>query len=219
MNPLDMNEEELKTYNTYKTESEKKSFMEGKIAAQEIWGNRIKSSNIPRGGKVAQKFASLKKEMHKLTGTKPSGFNSYNAVNNAMNTLYQNQNYKSYMPPYTPNNPEPAKDHSLVVFYGFNGMLPFKYSVVRGMSMEQITARMDFAKNKVSYKVMYMEEFKAILKLMTEPLIETQFDDAMNIIRIGLQKAEEEFEDAEEDEFDDNCIESCQPGNHKCGKK
>jgi hypothetical protein len=109
-----------------------------------------------------------------------------------------------------------------VLFYGFNGLLAQKYSLCEGMSHDEITARMQIAKNQVPFKIMFATEFAPIANQFANSpnqLIEIPFEDAMNKIRVGIQKAEEEFEDAEEDEFDDNCIETCKPGNHLCGKK
>lgn len=119
-----------------------------------------------------------------------------------------------------PSGNQEQPNNKLVVFYGFNGMLAQKYSVTE-KSREEITARLEASKNKVPYSIKDYESFQVVIEQMQDisPLVEIGFDDAMNIIRIGMEKLTvEEFKDAEEDEFDNNCVPGCKPGNHACGK-
>ncbi len=111
----------------------------------------------------------------------------------------------------------------LVLFYGFSGLCPFKYSIVKDMTADEITARMEFAGKKVPYSVQTMDAFKPVIDLMAgtpTPLQEIEMDKALLIIRSGVDmtKGFETFVDAEVDEFDDNCVETCKPGLHACGK-
>jgi hypothetical protein len=201
----------------FQTEEERQSFREGKAAAEEIWGKpRIKSVNIPPARKAGMSYKNLMLQMKNLTG-----------VEKTVNEIKKYQQYQwnpalgggySSQPSRNPMQPEPPKDHRLVVFYGFNGMLAHRFSVVTGMGHEEINARLTIAKNQVPYKIMYAEEFRAIAVQFPEDFQEVTFDDAMNIIRIGLQEVADDFEEAEVDEFDDNCVESCKPGDHACGK-
>ncbi len=214
--------------NEFETPEEKAAFLEGRLAAEEIWGksletpdekrmreleHRIYSSNIPSGGKMSAKakmiYKMLKQQMHKFTGSKP----------------------KQYMPPAnlswgshsgTFNAWDEPEVQKSVLFYGFNGMLANKYSVIEGNSQEEIVARMQFAGNKIPYSIKDWNNFSIVIDQMRgtpNDLREISFDDAMNIIRIGIEKTKVEvFEDAEKDEFDDNCNVTCKPGSHTCGK-
>jgi hypothetical protein len=205
----------------FKTEEERQSFREGKAAAEEIWGTpRIKSVNIPPARKAGMSYKNLMQQMKNLTGAAPaSPVLTPGMLNNALKSLNEISQYDwNNRISRNPNQPEPPKDHRLVVFYGFNGMLAHRFSVVTGMGHEEINARLMVAKNQVPYKIMYAEEFRAIAIQFPEDFQEVTFDDAMNIIRIGLQEVADDFEEAEVDEFDDNCVESCKPGEHSCGK-
>ncbi len=135
--------------------------------------------------------------------------------NNMMASSYQ---YQSIDPFGNSINPQ---DHRIVLFYGFNGMLGMKYSWCEGMSQEEVQARMQIAGDKIPYKIMFGTEFNPILNSFIgtpNSLKEISFEDAMTTIRMGIQQDTEEFEDAETDQFDDNCLDTCRPGNHKCGK-
>lgn len=113
----------------------------------------------------------------------------------------------------------------LILFFGFQGILANKYSIVEEIAKEEITARLTFDQKKkpaVAWSFMNYKQFLAaeqMFKGSPNELSEIAFDDAMNIIRVGLTDSTvEEFEEPEEDEFDDNCVDSCKPGNHACGK-
>ena len=176
---------------------------------------RIKSINIPparrMGGNVKRKYDALMEEMKNFTGAPAQGqslsFNPYPLQFRGHNTGFEN----------TTTRREP-----LVLFYGFNGMLAQKYSIIDNMGYEEITVRMQIAGDKVPYSIKDYPNFRVVIEQMQgtpNALSEISFDDAMNIIRIGIQKLQvEEFVDADEDEFDDNCVESCKPGAHACGK-
>ncbi len=198
---------------------------------------RMKSI-IPPKGKVGTKYKNLLEEMKKLTGYNPkqgippqpqwgapsnpgtlfvggglsggggilggAGFNGY----------FQGGGGGGAGSP-----PEPLMT---VLFYGFNGMLARKYSVIGNMSHEDIQARMQFAGDKVPYSIKDYSQFNVVIQQMentADRLTQIPFEDAMNIIRIGIENSVvEEFVDAEKDEFDDNCVETCKPGQHACGK-
>lgn len=114
-------------------------------------------------------------------------------------------------------------DNRIVLFYGFNGMLAQHYSIIKDMTNMEINARMAFAGNKVPWKVERLEEFRRAIDMFKgtpNALKLIEFSDALNIIRTGIDLTDggPEFEDGEEDEFDDNCLDTCKPGDHKCGK-
>lgn len=114
------------------------------------------------------------------------------------------------------------KDTRFVLFYGFNGLLAQKYSIIDNMTTEEVRARMAFAGDKVPWKLEHLNDFTKV-KYMFEgsmnALTEITFDDAMTKIRIGTQVEKVEvLDEPEEDEFDEDCIEECIPGKHKCGK-
>lgn len=113
-----------------------------------------------------------------------------------------------------------------IIFFGFNGLLGGKYSRIR-LNPEEIEGRMSFLslkqKEKVPWSYHSLDGFRSVLGQLTDgptSLQEIPFDDALNIIRIGTQEVKiDDYEDAEEDEFTDDCLETCLPGLHKCGKK
>ncbi len=173
------------------------------------------------GNKSKTKYKSLMEEMKRITGYKKS------MSLPGSKAFYDEYEKYAFAPiPLSTTLPYQAQwdlveNIKFAVFFGFNGMLAQKYSIVE-LSEEEITARLQFSGNKVPYTVKNYDEFKAVvetLKDTTTPLNEINFDDALNIIRIGINKLEVvEFEDVEKDEFDDNCIATCKPGNHACGK-
>lgn len=196
MNP----EDELDQFKTFE---EKASFVEGRLAALTGFGNK------KMGRKSQEKYKELMDAMKMYT--MPSSKINYNAG--------------PYMPPNMQNyyDAMPQQRNSLVVFFGFNGMLSQKYSVVDGMGREEIMARLQFAGDKVPYSIKQYNDFMVVVDQMRDTpnmLKEITFDDALITLRVGIDKLQVvEFEDAEEDEFNDNCVETCRPGDHKCGKK
>lgn len=213
----------------FETTNEKLSFLEGKAAAKAIWEGspRIKSINIPgrRAGKMTYK--ALVDKMKKFTGTdkkqKPAFYELPTDFQKNIKRLKMN-----YMPPgnfqgFDPfagafedeYKPEEAK---LVLFYGFNGLLAHKYSIIEGMNREELTARMSFAGDKVPYSIKDYSEFRPVIEQMEGALSEITFDDAIIKMRVGIEKEAEEFDEGSEEEFDDNCEATCKPGSHTCGK-
>ncbi len=158
------------------------------------------------GDKKKMSYGDLKKQMLKFTGaTGSTGGEAiqpewipYKWENEAVNskqftyTKYLTAKelqtkYGTSIAPgisYNPRSPEPPKDHRLVLFYGFNGMLAQKFSWMNGMSHEEIISRMEIAGDKVPYKIMFAEEFIPIHRQFVgtpNVLTEITFDDAMNI--------------------------------------
>lgn len=121
---------------------------------------------------------------------------------------------------------EKKESDPLILFFGFNGMLAKRYCICKGMSREEITARMSMTdtkkESKIPWSIHEFEPFQSIIEQFQNTenaLSEKNFDDAMNIIRIGMQEEKiEDYKDSEEEEFTDNCLETCRPGNHSCGK-
>lgn len=113
-------------------------------------------------------------------------------------------------------------DNSLVVFYGFSGLLANKYSLIKQSEQENVRNHLSSliqAKISVSFKT--GDEFYQIIGKYKDTIQfeKITFQDAMSIIRLGPLKEQEKFIDADEDAFDENCIEECLPGRHACGKK
>ena len=109
------------------------------------------------------------------------------------------------------------------LFYGFNGVLEKKYSVITDKTEEEIRTRMLMIKTTVAWSIHRWEEFENIVKQFEgtpNQLIEILFEDAMSIIRNGQKNEFEKFIEAEMEEFTDKCIAGkCKPGDHYCGKK
>lgn len=121
---------------------------------------------------------------------------------------------------------EQIKTDPIVVFFGFNGLVAQKYSLIPPTisTMDEINARMQFAGQKVPWCIKEYDEFMDLVRMFENSpnaLKEIEFEEALNIIRanIDMSKGYETFEDAEVDEFDDTCVEACKPGDHACGKK
>lgn len=128
-----------------------------------------------------------------------------------------------YQPAYGQGFNDIYNPNIFVLFYGFNGLLAQKYSLIENMSVDEIRARMEIAGDKVPWKLEGYEDFMKICNMFSgtpNALVAIDFADAMNTIRIGVQKevVVDDFEEPEEDEFDDNCVPSCKPGLHTCGK-
>lgn len=108
-----------------------------------------------------------------------------------------------------------------VLVYGFNGMLAQKFSVIEHMTHDEIASRMHSAGDKVPWQIMTYKEFERIdaaFRGTKNEFTQIGFDDAMNIIRAGVEERVDDYVEPEVDEFDDNCVESCKPGEHACGK-
>ncbi len=206
---------------------------------------RIYSANIPmkKGSASALKLKQLKKEMMKMTGATPTPKVSKNSggFEQLLQQMMLKNNYGGYgvvsgssvgstsLKPgqvisanYNAVWGDEEEDKRLVLFYGFNGLLPKKYSIIKDKTKEEISARMSLTGDKVPWKIESYSEFKKVLDMFDgtpNALNLIEFDDAMNIIRIGNQEIKvDDFEDAEVDEFDDDCLPTCKPSKHSCGK-
>jgi hypothetical protein len=194
---------------------------------------RIFSKNIPpkkmSKSKGIVKKESLMEEMFKMY----SGKNVFIDNNKIVSPkTFSNSSYSISMPknmnPLNIKGYDPYhsgltnEDKRLVLFYGFNGLLAQKYSLIDTMTSQEIQARMAFAGDKVPWKIEAYSSFQYVVymfKNTPNALIEIAFDDAMTIIRMGIQVVQSnDFEEPKEDEFDDNCLDTCKPGMHKCGK-
>lgn len=207
-----------------------KFLKEEKRRQAEELNQRIYSPNKPLNSASKMKLSSLKKQIRKLTGTPtpPKKITSYGGVytnfgppitqgGNALGNVNQYQSATGYWDP----SPQP-EDNRLALFYGFNGILSQKYSIIENMSREEISARMMIAGDKIPWKVEAYSEFEKVVAMFAHTpnaLTEIGFEDALITIRVGLQDSKvEDFEEAEIDEFDDNCEVTCKPGSHTCGK-
>lgn len=184
-------------------------------------------SQLPSGEKSNMRYKELMEEMKKMTGYASKKLSDEEEKSKMIDSIVQDmQPWNQTI--YTPRglgdvfDSSMTQKNSIIVFFGFNGMLSQKYSVVDGTGREEITARLQFAGDKVPYSIKQYDDFMVVVDQMRDTpnmLKEIPFDDALNIIRIGIEKLQVvEFEDAEEDEFDDNCLATCKPGNHNCGK-
>jgi len=117
---------------------------------------------------------------------------------------------------------EVGESKDFVVFWGFNGLLKQKYSVIKDMSGTEVNARLAFIGDKVPWCIRYVIPFNDLISMFKDTpnaVTEIDFNDALNIIRAGIDENKvDDFEDAEVDEFDDNCLVTCKPGSHDCGK-
>lgn len=164
-----------------------------------------------------KKYKDLMKQMKAMTGmdysvpiVQDSGTFDLNYGGTTPNFYPPLSHYDSF---YTP------KPTEYILFYGFTGMLAKRYSVLK-VPREEAEARMSMT--KLPWTIKEEEEFVPIVNSFQgtpNALEEIDYNEAMNIIRIGIQEVQvEDFEEAEVDEFDDNCVESCKPGDHHCSK-
>lgn len=128
--------------------------------------------------------------------------------------------YNLYGTPIMQSGSTATTGENFVLFYGFNGPLASKYSIVRNYTVPEVQARMATCGKDVPWKLLGLGQFTNLMNSNVAILSEIQFEDAMLTIRASDDKPKvvDEFEDAEVDEFDDNCIETCIPGQHACGK-
>ncbi len=124
------------------------------------------------------------------------------------------------VPPVEEEKKPPQK---LALFYGFNGILEKKYSVITDKTKEEIRTRMLLIKTNVAWSIHNWEEFEKIIKQFEggpNKLTEITFEDAMSILRVGQLNEFEKFIESEMEEFGEKCILGvCKPGDHHCGKK
>lgn len=113
--------------------------------------------------------------------------------------------------------PRPEKKKKFVVFFGFTGLLANKCSIIEDTS---VLTRLEMSETKVPFKVFNdIEKFEEAVSFLEERPTQIPIEDAFSIIRIGVQPVRvDDYEDAEQDEFDDNCLDTCRPSDHKCGK-
>lgn len=182
------------------------------------------------------KYSELKNVMAKFTKAKPSKTITQNA---AMGFDYGNFNDRdilkkidrNYLDMWGADSMTQGHVNSVgqtstlgsredyVIFWGFSGNLKMKFSRIGGMSTEEVQSRLTLLKTSIPWQLMPFEEFRNAMISFTENFIEIPLDDAFNIIRIGEPKeVVDNFEEPEVDEFDDNCVETCKPGDHQCGK-
>lgn len=199
-----MEDEEVNAYEEYVKKKVEKNQKVARIYSKNIPVKKTK----PKLSSAYQKISQLQKAIQSYK------FNPKMNSNNNMNATW---GFDGVMH-------DEVKDIRSIVFYGFNGILAQRYSVVDNMTPDEINARMSFVADlKVPWKINDYSAFQDVLRMFEgtpNALREIPFDDAMIVLRTGLQatKVQEDFEEPDEEEFDDNCVETCRPGDHKCGK-
>ncbi len=107
----------------------------------------------------------------------------------------------------------------IVVFYGFQGKLAAKYSILTDKTQEEARG---FIIAVESSAVFYrMNEWEAKMLKTNETFQHIDFAQALGVLRAASapKKVEEiPYEEAEEAEFDEHCLPGCCPGRHVCGK-
>lgn len=113
-------------------------------------------------------------------------------------------------------------EEPLVVFWGLSGKLADYYSKVdeKETSMDAVNAKIQFANTQQPFSVFRMSNFEVTIEKMggMGGLHEIGFEEAVLIIEGKKQPPQPIYEEPEEAEFDENCTDACQPGDHKCGK-
>ncbi len=109
-----------------------------------------------------------------------------------------------------------------IVFYGFQGILANSFSLIDKSQEQEVKLRCLALSDEIApvfHNVWDFFKFHTEYDKPEGALKPVQFEDAMSELRMGERAKPATFEDAEVDEFDDDCTEDCIPGNHVCGKK
>ena len=120
---------------------------------------------------------------------------------------------------------ELMQKEDVIVFWGFSGKLQNRFSVVKDENVLkspdtlQTTLKANYPNQPfVLYRA---SSFRVAIEKLggIQGLTSIDFSQAELIIQGKMQPPEAEYEEPEEEEFDDDCLPSCRPGDHKCGKK
>lgn len=113
----------------------------------------------------------------------------------------------------------------LVVFWGLSGNLGNFYSPVldRELTSDTLDLKIKFSKTTQPFMVHREKAFELLAKSLggIQSLREIPFEEAMLIIdgkKPAPQMQYEELEDDDDDAMTENCLVTCRPGYHKCGK-
>lgn len=111
-----------------------------------------------------------------------------------------------------------------IVFFGFQGSLAYKFSAIKKDDTEEVKTRLyaiDDSINPSFHGVAEFYEFHEKYNTKETPLEGIDMEEAYSILRSDYKtKPQIEYvEPSDVDEFDDNCNDTCIPGNHTCGKK
>lgn len=113
----------------------------------------------------------------------------------------------------------------IVVFWGFTGLLMNKYSRIKQkgepyITPQELEVRIQLTKSTQTATVYRDGAWTVVLeKLGKEATLSAiDYQTALLILEGKIKPPEEEYQEPDEDEFDENCLSTCLPGDHKCGK-
>lgn len=117
----------------------------------------------------------------------------------------------------------------LVVFWGLSGNLANFYSKVPEAELQGVLAPMDAINTKIGFlkptqpfTVARYKSFEITAKKLggINTLHEIPFDEALLVVEGKKAPPQMQYEEPEDDEveFDENCLPTCMPGRHVCGK-
>ena len=83
-----------------------------------------------------------------------------------------------------------------------------------------LNVKITVAKTTQPFSIYREKSFELTAKNLggIQSLKEIPFEEAMLVIEGKKEPPAPEYEEPEEAEFDDDCLATCQPGDHKCGK-
>jgi len=111
-----------------------------------------------------------------------------------------------------------------IVFFGFQGELAYKFIAIAKEDSDEVKTRLYAIDDSISpsfHGIAEFYEFHEKYNTKEKPLVGINIDEAYSILRSNYKaKPQEEYVEPEDvDDFDDNCNDTCIPGNHTCGKK
>ncbi len=113
----------------------------------------------------------------------------------------------------------------LVVFWGLSGGLGNFYSKVPDTSftVETLTVKITVAKTMQPFTVYREPAFELLVEKIggIKALRSIPFEEAMLVVEGKKEPPAAKYEEPDEEdvEFDEDCLPTCLPGKHKCGKK
>jgi hypothetical protein len=121
---------------------------------------------------------------------------------------------------------ELMRTEDIVVFWGLSGLLQNFYSTIPFkedslVSMDTVETQVRLAKVNQVFNLYRSSGFEIALEKLgdLETLKEIPYEEALLVLEGRKQAPGPSYEEPEESEFDENCLSTCTPGDHKCGKK
>lgn len=111
-----------------------------------------------------------------------------------------------------------------VVFWGLSGNLANFYSKVKDpeYTMDTLTMKINYAKPTQPFNVHREKGFELLVDKLggIQTVREMPFEEAMLVVEGKKAAPQMEYDEPEDDdgEMDGNCLPTCRPGYHKCGK-